>query len=237
MRCSNSDEFRRVCGEVIGSVNKVVVLFDNTLSITKTLREISKSVNIEVVDITGKIEWKKTPEKVKILNNIINTYWQGRDLNDINERINFIKDEEYNEDDLDDVIDTVESFNLDDGIFIKKWVNNLVSKDKKLRMPVKEYKIPGSIKNIRFIRSKDDIVLDSSTLIIINETHEHYPEDFFSDLMNWVYKDMYKIMILEKDKNKINLFNLFRLTANDINKICYASIKNINLNLLCINLK
>lgn len=237
MRCSNSGEFRRICGEVVDKFNKVIVLFDDTLAISKTIREISKSVNIEVVDITGKIEWKKTPEKVKILNDIINTYWQGRDLNEINDRTNFIRDEEYNDDDLEDVKETVESFNLDDGEFINKWVNGLVSKDNKLKMPVKEYKIPVKITGIRFIHSKEELSVNDKTLIIINETHERYPGTFFSELMNWVYRDKHKIMILEKDQNKINLLNLFRLTVNDINKVCYASIKNINLNLLSINLK
>lgn len=254
MRCSNSEEFRRVCSEAITrhQINKVIVLFDDTLSITKTLREISKNVSIEVIDLIGKIEWKKTPEKVRILNNIINTYWQGRELNEPNERAEFIRDEEYNEDDLNEVYETVETFiptlgTFPDNHFVKKWVNGLI-RSEKLKMPVKTFKEPVNVpENIKFVNSKDEFIqgMNAKTLIIVNETHEHFPGSFFSDLVKWIYSQNQKVIILEKDQNQINLFNLFSITANDISKTCYASINHknkglkeiINLNVLCLNLK
>ena len=91
-------------------INRIIVLFDDTLSITRTIHELTNTIPLYVMDISGKIEWKKTPQKIGILNDIINAYWQGRDLNEVNDRINFIKDEEYNEDDLDDVKDVVETY-------------------------------------------------------------------------------------------------------------------------------
>lgn len=253
MRCSNSGEFRRLCSEAIThhQINRIIVLFDDTLSITKTLREISNAttnVNIDVVDVIGKIEWKKTPEKVRILNNIIDTYWQGRELNEPNERAEFIRDEEYNEDDLNEVYETVDTFipnlgTFPDNHFVKKWVNGLV-RGGKLKMPVKPFKEPVNVpENINFVNSMDG--MNERTLIVVNETHEHFPGTFFSALVKWVYSENRKVIILEKETNKINLFNLFSITANDINKTCYASINHknkslreiINLNALCLNLK
>lgn len=242
MKCAKSFEFRYYVEKVIKEKNitKIVVLFDDNLTITKTLRDIcadNENIEINVYDKTGKIELFKT-NKVEMINNIIDTYWHDRNIEDIQERRNFINDEEYNEDDLED-IKALSEMSSDNEAF-NKWIESLVkaANNGKLIMPIKTYQVSNALRNVRFINNLEGIT--GNNLIIVNETHEHYPE-IFNKLIEWIYRDKKQIIIMEKDNNKISMFNLLNLSF-EMEKICYASItsKNkraINLNLIAVNLK
>lgn len=242
MKCAKSFEFRYYVEKVIKEKNitNIVVLFDDNLTITKTLRDIcadNENIEINVYDKTGKIELFKT-NKVEMINNIIDTYWHDRNIEDIQERRNFINDEEYNEDDLEDV-KALSEMNSDNEAF-NKWIESLVkaANNGKLIMPVKTYPQNRPLRNVRFVNEIDGIT-SKNNLIIINETHEHW--EIFNKLIEWIYKDNKQIIILEKDISKISMFNLLSWTR-EMEKICYASIssaskKAINLNLISINLK
>ena len=247
MRCAKSFEFRNYVEKIIKekNISNIVVLFDNNLAITKIIREIDKNgnININIYDKTGKIELFKT-NKVELINNIIDTYWHDRNIDDIEERKNFIKDEEYNEDDLEDIKALKDLKECENEAFAK-WVETLTkAADKnKLNMPVKNYEVDlNNTNNIKFIKDlkECEILNKNNGLIIINETHERYPE-IFNKLVEWIYKDNKQIIILEKETNNISMFNLLNWT-HEMEKICYASItsknkKAINLNLIAVNLK
>ena len=242
MKCAKSFEFRNYVEKIIREKNitNIVVIFDDNLTITKTLREIvNENVEINVYDKTGKIELFKT-NKVEIINNIIDTYWHDRNIEDIQERRNFINDEEYNEDDLEDIKALGEINGNNENEAFNKWIDGLVkaANNNKLTMPVKTYQVSNALRNVRFINNLE--IAFKNNLIVINETHEHYPE-IFNKLIEWIYKDNKQIIILEKDISKISMFNLLSWTR-EMEKICYASIssaskKAINLNLIAINLK